>query len=210
MREYLEIRSPMLRRLGDAPLAELRTYGAWFRESMASRIAELEALVQSTDGFAAWRADFTRESIGALDAWIPGVVASRRLTEAERAHELTELRRALKAPANVADESFEIPTTQADARTLSIAFDLGVYFGETFVRNVAGAAWQQVIKGSRRYVEFGHVVVVGVGIPFNPVRISTVIAQRVLDGKNPRFLELYDLRAAATWSAPPKKPRAKR
>ena len=93
---------------------------------------------------------------------------------------------------------------------MSIAFDLGVYFGETFVRNVAGAAWQQVIKGSRRYVEFGHVVVVGVGIPFNPVRISTVIAQCVLDGKNPRFLELYDLRAAATWSAPPKKPRAKR
>ena len=190
--EYNEVASPMTRSLAEAPMSELRTYGAWFLESKALRIAELEALVRSTPAFDGWRPDFTRASLATLDVWLPGVVALRRLTEEERRAEIAGMRAALKVPAHVRDEDLGVETDAPTARSLSIAFDVGVYFGETLVRNMPGARWQQALKGSRRYADFGHVEVVGVGVPLNPVRVCTVVVIQVAQGQASRLAGLYD------------------
>ena len=171
--------------LGDASIEAIRDYGAWFRRLLPDRVAELTSEVRQTADLAKWEADHTPDSLRALEVWF----ATRVETRPRSADELDAIRRRLALP-------IELPKETLTDRTRSLATDLGMYFGEVVLKNVPGTRWEQVTKGSRRFIDYGQPVVVGTGkVPLNPLRVITMTAWRVAGGGVADLADLY-----GTWS----------
>jgi hypothetical protein len=54
--------------------------------------------------------------------------------------------------------------------------DVGMYFGQTIVKNLPGTRWDQPVKNSK-FADYGQPVIMGFGtVPLNPVRIAVTLA----------------------------------
>ena len=119
-----------------------------------------------------------------LGQWFAGNVTTRNTTTAER----RELRESLTFP-------IEIPDTDLTNETLSLAMDVGMYVGEAARKAVPASEWQQVTKGSKKFADYGQMLLVGLGgyTPLNPVRIMLNVAYGVASGEtDTRLLDIYD------------------
>jgi hypothetical protein len=165
---------------------ELRAYAAWFHDAKHARAEEIAHAVKSTPGFADWQLDYTPDSLTDLGRWFAAEVSTRRRTE----EEMNADRAALRLP-------IEIPERTLTIRSYSLAMDLGMYYGDLVVRNVAGTRWEQVF-GSKRDADYGQPVVVGSGpVPLNPVRVMVVCARKAADGRPADLRALFERHAAA-------------
>ena len=67
--------------------------------------------------------------------------------------------------------------------TYSLAMDIGMYWGEMLIKNLAGTHWDQRLKNPRD-VNYGQPVVVGKGkVPLNPVTVCVGIAFGIANRK---------------------------
>ena len=169
--------------LRDATVETIREYGAWFRKVLPERLAELTAEISRTAKLATWEPDRSPESLRSLEIWFASQVEARPLSVLE----LESIQRRLTFP-------IELPRTTLVERTRSLATDLGMYFGEVVLRNVSGARWELVTKGSRRYVHYGQPVLKGAGkVPLNPLHVITMTAYAVADGRTADLADLYKM-----------------
>jgi hypothetical protein len=179
---YNTIQPPFTLKFWDMSKKELRDYYNWFQKAIPERIDELDSAVRSSDGFEDWRSGYTPSSLNPLGNWFATQVQYRPRTE----EEMQEI--AIQSPF---PRSNQVMTN----RTISLAMDIAMYFGQVLLRNHPSLRWEQPF-GSKKYIDYGQPVLAGFsdGVPMNPVRIITTFASGLNDKtySGRRLRELYD------------------
>jgi hypothetical protein len=169
---YKPIDPPFSKQLRDMPADELDQYFRWLMDIIPERLHELQHAVRAAKSFGDWQPDRTLSSLDMLGEWFAGEVETRPRTSVE----LDVARSKLKF-------EVDLPREVLTDRTHSVAMDVGLYLSQVFLRNHPGVRWTQ-IRGNKRYVDFGHGVLIGFGaVPLNPVRIATMLAYGIADGE---------------------------
>src|SRR5262245_20322717 len=157
---------------GKMTLAQLRQYREWFHQNLPERGDILAHAVRTTPGFELWKGDRSPESLIQLGAWLGGVLETRPLPS----EKVEDLQRGLPSWINV-------PRVDFTPTSLSIIFDVGIYFAMTLLAARPELRWDQVTTGTRRRVEFGECVIVGFPGPLNPIEVVRVVALKMVDQK---------------------------
>jgi len=183
---YPIIRPPLDRPFLDQPFREmskeeLREYANWFHSIIPHRIKILEKAVKGSLGFESWKADMSPESLDPLSRWFEKQVETRKKTKEE-----------LEADRALLGKFGEPEDWTITERTASIAFDVGIYFGQVVLVNVPGAKWSQVLRGKRNFDYGKPVIIYPGGVPLEPINIIIVSAFKVARGKSANFRKLYD------------------
>lgn len=181
---YPLVAPPVAQPLRELPRKELLAYANWFLESIPARVDALQQVVRATPGHDTWRADSSVESLAPLGLWFETQVEVRPRSP----EELAEIRAGLRFPVDVSENTLTY-------RTLSLAFDIGMYFGLVILKNVPGTSWKQEFRGKKSNVDYGHVVIRGSGLaPLNAFVVIHVTALRIADERERAELPaLYDV-----------------
>lgn len=162
---------------------ELSDYAAWFMGQRRHRIAQLESLVDSDPSYADWHATLSIESLAALGSWFPDHVVPRKRSWLER-KKLTMVLGGIAAPeSDLSIESF------------SIAFDVGIYFGEALLARHSQLQWEQD-RTRKDSADFGQMLVSGGNSgPVNPIRVAINIAYSAVEGAEAKseLLEAFQI-----------------
>lgn len=179
---YSTIQPPFTLQFRDMTKKDLIAYATWFHDSARGRIAELTT-VRSTSGYASWEPNATPESLEELGRWFEGQVETRK----KDTEEIIEDRAKLTFPIDSDEELTN--------RSFSLAMDIGMYFAQVVLKNLAGTQWDQLL-GNKRLADYGQPVIVGFGtVPLNPVRVIVTTAYAISRKKPAQLRSLYD-----TWA----------
>jgi hypothetical protein len=95
-----------------------------------------------------------------------------------------------QSPYSIDTEDWELT-----GRTISLAIDVGMYFGQVLLRNHGSLKWEQPLK-NKKFIDYGQPVLTGFGaMPFNPVQMMITLAYGLIRKKHTgrRLRELYDI-----------------
>jgi hypothetical protein len=156
---YAIIQPPFTLKFREMPKQELKDYFRWFFDVLPQRISELTKAVNGTPGYETWQPDQTPVSLDSLGEWFVSQAETRQRTP----EEIQEIENRLTFP-------IEIPNDELTTRAISLAMDIGMYISQVFVKNHPSLQWEQPLKGSKRFIDYGQPVLIGFGaMPFNPV-----------------------------------------
>jgi hypothetical protein len=179
---YETIQPPFTEGFREMSKRDLKRYSEWIMGIKDKRIEILEAAVRQSAGFEDWRADYAPHTFVALGSWF----ALRVTTRPQTPEELAEKRKVLFPLA-------EPPSWELTTQTFSIALDIGLYFGESLRLRHRHLHWEQYLQ-DRRCIDFGQVVLVGLGsVPLNSIHIMITLAYGLAGGERTgsRLAELY-------------------
>lgn len=167
------------------PKKELREYFDRFLKIIPQRIVELSAAVGQTPTFAQWKPNYSPVSVELLGEWFATQVETRpRLPD-----EIKKIQAGSTYPIDVSRDALT-------KRTLSLAVDVGIYFGQSLVHNYPSLKWELPL-GSKRFIDYGKPVLSGFAnsATLNPTRVVTVFALGVADGSRTGsgMKEFYDI-----------------
>jgi hypothetical protein len=155
----------------DAKLGELHAYYDWFISKRQARIASLQIYINSHLE-TSWTPDGSRGSILLLQSFAAVLFAGGGSAKS-RSIEMH-------------GQNVSVSDWQLNDLSLSLSFDIGVYFGEALISNHPCLKWQHWLQ-SKRDADYGHAVVAGFDAEFvNPIRISKNCAFAILRGMNDR------------------------
>jgi hypothetical protein len=163
---------------------ELREYARWYHEVMPERLDILIHAVHATPGFETWQPDYTPSSLERLGEWYAGQVETRPRTQ----DEIDEIKSRLTF-------QIEIASYELTDRTYSLAYDVGMYLSQVFMKNHESLRWDQPL-GSKRDINYGQPVLMGFGaVPFNTVGMLVTQASGIVTGHytGKKLRELYDI-----------------
>jgi hypothetical protein len=162
---YTIIQPPFDLNFPEMSKKDLVAYREWFHSVIPERTSELGNAVKGTAGFESWDPDLTPDSLAVLGEWFRREVETRRRSDVEMA----ELKSRLTFP-------IDVPNEELTNRTFSLAMDVGMYFGQTILKNLSGTRWDQPMK-NKKFADYGQPVIMGFGtVPLNPVRIAVNLA----------------------------------
>jgi len=168
---YTILSPPFTLKFREMSAKELKEYNAWFHEELPARVAGLEEEVRSAPGHADFKADRTPGSLDALGAWFGGQVETRPRTPDEVGGF------ARSAP------WLAVPDKELTNRSFSLAFDIGLAFGQAVLHARPKARWDQPLD-DKKFADYGQPVIVGLGVvPLNPIRIAVTLAYGIADGR---------------------------
>jgi hypothetical protein len=73
--------------------------------------------------------------------------------------------------------------------------DIGMYFAQVVLKNLAGTRWDQPL-GNKKFADYGQPVIMGFGtVPLNPVRVMVTNAYKAASKQRVDLRRLYD-----TWA----------
>ena len=81
-------------------------------------------------------------------------------------------------------------------KTRSVAVDIGIYFGEVFIKNHEGLKWEQYFSRGKYDMDKGHIVIKGFGkTRLNSIWIIYILASGLAKKtkKGTRLYELYNV-----------------
>jgi hypothetical protein len=169
--DYTPVDPPISRSFRECSREELRAYARWFRESLPERERVLEKAVRSTPGFEGWEADATPESLDGLGRWLETRVETRERTREELAQAFAR------------SGGFDHAERELTARTLSIVWDVAMYFARVILRSLPGTRWDLILR-AKRHVDYGQPVLAGFGkVPLNPVQLIMTNVYSVMHGR---------------------------
>lgn len=167
---------------------EAKKYFKWFLKIINERLQVLESQVQEL--FPEWKLDYTKSSFEKLYEWFSEKVEYRTMSENEK----EEVKQQIEKTPLLADV-ITIPEKTFTNDTVSICFDIGMYFGEALIFNVPSVKWVQKIT-SKSYIDYAQPLISNQNskVPINPRRIAESLAQQILDEevKKTTFAELLD------------------
>jgi hypothetical protein len=167
---------------------EREEYYNWYMGIMPERLKDLFKLIKHSKEYDAWLPDYTSKSLEILGQWFSENVQTRKNTKGEIAEIYA------KSPGWF--KSVEIEDWDLTEASFSLAFDIGLYIGNVFIKNNSELSWFHVNKGRKDYSNYGQPVIDGFknGGQFNPTRIMIVLAYSLADGTQDgsRLKELYD------------------
>ena len=94
----------------------------------------------------------TKEELKLYAKWFEENVETEKLSE----EEYKEKRAAVP-------DYIEIQDWDITIKTRSLAVDIGIYFGEVFIKNHEGLKWEQYFSRSKYDMDIGHMVIKGFG-----------------------------------------------
>ena len=181
---YSNLSPPFTLEFREMSKSDLRKYFEWFHDVLPMRLDILSAAVRNTPQFENWEADCMPSSLDQLGEWFSKQVETRPRTPSE----MRQVEASLVFP-------IEIERWDLTNRTFSLAFDIGLYLSQVFLKNHTGLRWDQPF-GSKRFVDYGQPVLVGFGkVPFNPVSMMVTQAYGLADHtRKPEALRgIYDI-----------------
>ena len=179
------LENPFAVDFGHVPKKELRKYFNRFLTIIPQRIVELTAAVGQTAGFEQWKPNYSPMSLELLGEWFATQVETRPRPPDE-----------IKRIQDGSPYPIDVPRNALTKRTLSLAMDVGIYFGQSLVHNYPSLKWELPL-GSKRFIDYGKPVLCGFAnsVTLNPTHVVTVYALGVADGSRTgsRLKELYDI-----------------
>ncbi len=167
---------------------EAKEYYKWFTNVKNERLQILESEVQRM--YPKWKLDYTRNSLITLYEWFEKKVMYRNINDEEKEEIKNQIS---QTPLFVG--VIEVPKITFTEETVSICFDIGIYFGDVFVKNQTGIKWIQKIN-STSYIDYAQPLISTKfsKIPINTRRVAENMARSILEKKEKRksFLELFD------------------
>lgn len=166
-------------------LRQLRAFETWFFLNKDTRLQELNS-------------EFKRVSHKDLDFSISslkdvGIFMKAAITPVElSADEYNELK-------SKYTETIDIPTYDISIKSRSLIFDIGIYFGEVFIRNHSKLTWSQCRCRSKLDINRGHMVIRLNNSPYvkylNPVDLMLVQGWKVLHNtfKETDLIKVYNI-----------------
>lgn len=168
---------------------EAQAYFEWFMKIKDERIATLEMKLQQYDK--TWVNGYDKTSLIGLFEWFKINVNARNMTQQEF-KEFSDQLSSTPLLANV----IEVSNNTFTKETVSICFDVAIYFGETLRRNINGLSWTYKVN-SKKYVEYAQPLIVSSShsVDVNPRRLIEVCAEKVIDRteKENEFENLYNV-----------------
>ncbi|GMR08463.1 MAG: hypothetical protein BMS9Abin26_1468 [Gammaproteobacteria bacterium] len=179
---YAIIQPPFTLQFRNMSKDDILEYGKWFHQVVPDRIKELTKYVNSTPDYESWTPDLSPGSLGILGNWFEGQVEDRDKT----IEEIEETRSKLIFPV-------DIPDKELTNESFSLSMDIGMYFGQVILNNIAGAKWEQELK-NQKLADYGQPVIFGSGVvALNPVRVIIMTAYGILNKKPAKLKDLYDI-----------------
>jgi hypothetical protein len=167
---------------------EAKDYLKWFLKIKDERVKILGQHVQHVNPN--WKVDFTRASLAQLYNWFSNAVAYRPMTEEEKEGVKRQL-----ANTPLLANVIPIPESTFTDETVSVCFDVGIYFGQTLINNVPGLKWLQKLT-STNFIYYAQPLLAmpKSKVPLNPRASIEGIARRIIDqdGQEITFEMLYD------------------
>jgi len=153
--------------------SEARAYFQWFKDQIPIRIGELQRVFKSSHPSV--DLDYSIESLKKLGEWFDSQVSVRPLSTSELAEQ--------RANAPTWLHPY-LPTSTYTVETISLCFDIGMYFAEVLRSRNPNLYWDYV-RSPKRSADLHQPVLK----PFrnghlNPFRIMVVIAGKVHQGKS--------------------------
>lgn len=158
-------------------------YLNWFLSIKQERLNILSEQVKLLEE---WNCNFSRESLNPLFNYFRKVIKYRDMTDEEKGKEAEKITGILKG-------NIEVPTKVLDEESVSICFDIGIYFGETMIKQIPFLKWGYSLT-PKRYVHYGQPIVIKEGkfIDLNPRALMEVLAMKVLNNEEASLINLYD------------------
>ncbi|MCO5249782.1 MAG: hypothetical protein M9887_12635 [Chitinophagales bacterium] len=154
--------------------SELRQYEEWFEINKNQRLNQLVESVKASKGFENWDADFTPISLKELGAWMTQNIKTEKISE-----EIYKQKR-LNVPDYINMNDWDMTN-----ETYSKLIDVGIYFGEVFIKNHSNLKWEQFFSKIKNDSDHGHMVIKGFGKDrLNPLRIVYIIGSKMADNKS--------------------------
>ena len=145
----------------DLPPEAVESYRSWFRREAHNRVQLLKSYVSSFDPN--WTADFSESSFASIDQLFSSSIAVRELSNKEL------------AAYGLAISPTSRPRILVPA-SMSFAYDIGIYLGESLTRSAAGAKYEQYSK--RDAIDFGQFVVTAGWIDLDPYSLIKIYGIR--------------------------------
>lgn len=143
---------------------ELKLYFEWFFKHKEARLEELFSLIKLAEGYENWNADYSKGSFYTLGEWLEENVTIEKLTKEEY-----DKKRTL-TPAYIEIEDWDLTL-----KTRSVLFDMGIYFGEVFIKNNQGLKWVQFFTKRKQHIDQGHIIIPLKKDNLNPIWVMLVI-----------------------------------
>ena len=127
----------------------------------------------------------TKEELKLYAKWFEENVETEKLSEEE-----------YKEKKAAVPDYIEIKDWDITIKTRSSAVDIGIYFGEVFIKNHKGLKWEQYFSRSKYDMDIGHMVIKGFGKDvLNSIWIIYVLASGLAKKtkKGTRLYELYNV-----------------
>lgn len=160
---------------------ELKLYATTFFEKKSERLAELINRVSVDLEINPSELDLSENSLKLLEKWFVSQVEFVKLTKKEYEQKRSSI-----------PDYIKIEDVKFSSNTFSLIFDVGIYFGETFIRKYPFLKWEQYFK---KTVDYGHMVIVVGKLPMNPFRLLSVVCWKILHkNKDISFTELFRIR----------------
>lgn len=164
---------------------ELKLYRQWFEDNKEIRLNELINFVKSTKGYEEWNANYSPNSLKKLGEWLEENVETEKLSEEEYEHKR-----------KITPEYIEISDWDLTIKTRSILIDIGIYFGEVFIKNNPNLKWEQYFSRIKNDNDNGHMVIKGFGKQnLNSIWVLYILGLELAEGikKGEISNELYKL-----------------
>lgn len=167
---------------------EAKEYFKWFVNIKNERLQILELSVKEL--YPEWQLNYTKNSLAQLYEWFSKKVMYRNLYEDEK----EEIEKQIsKTPIFIG--IINIPKETFTEETVSICFDIGIYLGETLIKNFSNIGWTQKLS-STNDINYAQPLIGTKSKQrlINPRRLSESLARYILDNDNRSvtFLDMYD------------------
>src|SRR3989344_6410030 len=135
--KYKIIQLPFDKKIRDLTEREAKLFNEWFIKTIPDRLETLKKYIESEDKKTASQLDFSSASLVPLGQWFEKKISIREMTKKEIEKEKKSL---YKFP------DVEPHKWAFTEETHSLFFDVGIYFGEVFVRKFKSIHWSYVTK----------------------------------------------------------------
>jgi hypothetical protein len=155
--------------------AGAKEFFEWLNQNADFRISQLKSLIKSSEG--SFDLDFSSESLEPLGSWLSKVLTTRQRTNAE----MQEL---FKGVPDWVRETLRTRNTELTAKSISIAFDVALYFSRVLMHADARITWVMHTRASKLDADRNQLILIGPSqARHNPIRSIQLVCFQISTGK---------------------------
>ena len=159
--------------LGKYELKGVKTYGKKFMLTKQERMMSLINRVSQELNVNKKELNYSENSLNHITKWLKNHITKRKLSKAEYKTKIKDI-----------PDYIEVNDWDFDQNTISNIIDVGTYLGEVMIQNHKNKnlKWTQFL-GSRKNVDFGHMIIKLDKLEMNPVDLVYVFCLKAVDGR---------------------------
>lgn len=176
----------------ESPYSEMTKYGAseffeWLKQNVDYRLSQLSLLVKLSGENVTL--DFSRDSLLNLGYSLTGILKIRKKTE-------EEMKTLIESVPDWLKESVKDQDEVLNEKSLSIAFDLAIYFSQVLIKADNRIKWKMHTRASKLDADRNQLILTGTSkVRHNPIRSMQIVCFKIAKGEyeSTRLYELYKI-----------------